>query len=239
MGNQLDELKGPKMEEGRDVNVIAKQLPIESDLADKFMVFLPVLIGIGISVFAILIEEYLVAIAGVIPIIWIVWKIKNIEAFFQQIQQRLQQSASTVDNFQEKRVRQLENAARLLERSEDLDRTIFSDIAKMRSGGMMTQDRVAADEQINSIASRLNVAVERYPELKSQNTIRDVLQQNAYTQSEITAAREKYNDDVMRWNNEIQKFPYKKYVAAKNGFTTRIPFAASAEVKARSKEVFF
>ena len=65
------------------------------------------------------------------------------------------------------------------------------------------------------------------------------MQQNMYLQREITAARELYNDTINEWNRDIFAWPTKMIVAAKNGYTTRIPFAASQEVKAQAKGVFF
>ena len=56
----------------------------------------------------------------------------------------------------------------------------------------------------------LNVAIENYPELQSQDTIRDAMQQNSYLQKEITAARTLYNDAVNTWNREIFEFPFKR-----------------------------
>ena len=63
--------------------------------------------------------------------------------------------------------------------------------------------------------------------------------QNVYYQREITAAREVYNDSINTWNREIFQWPTKQIVAAKNGYTTRIPFIASKEIKEQSKGVFF
>jgi len=40
-------------------------------------------------------------------------------------------------------------------------------------------------------------------------------------------------------NKDIFAWPTKKIVAAKNGYTTRIPFAASKEIKEKAKDVFF
>ena len=65
------------------------------------------------------------------------------------------------------------------------------------------------------------------------------MQQNAYLQQEITAAREQYNDSVQKWNTEIFQLWAKKYVAAQEGYTTRIPFIASTAVKDASRSVFF
>ena len=57
--------------------------------------------------------------------------------------------------------------------------------------------------QLNKATRALNVAIENYPELQSQDTIRDAMQQNSYLQKEITAARTLYNDAVNTWNREI------------------------------------
>ena len=65
------------------------------------------------------------------------------------------------------------------------------------------------------------------------------MQQNAYLQKEITAAREQYNDTVAQWNREIQEWPTKRIVAAKAGYTTRIPFITTSEIKAAARGTFF
>ena len=67
----------------------------------------------------------------------------------------------------------------------------------------------------------------------------DAMQQNMHLQREITAARELYNDTVAAWNRDIFAWPTKQIVAARAGYTTRIPFIASKEIKAQAKDVFF
>jgi LemA protein len=75
--------------------------------------------------------------------------------------------------------------------------------------------------------------------LKAHATIADAMRQNNMLQKEITAARTLYNDSVTLWNTSLYQWPTKMIVAARNGYTTRIPFTASAETKARAREVFF
>ena len=87
--------------------------------------------------------------------------------------------------------------------------------------------------------AKINVAVEKYPELQAHKEIADAMQQNAYLQREITAAREVYNDTIRQWNSDIMDWPTKKIVAAKNGYTTRIPFSTSKEIKDKAREVLF
>ena len=78
-----------------------------------------------------------------------------------------------------------------------------------------------------------------YPELKSHAIIADALQQNSYLQREITAAREVYNDTVRQWNQDIYTWPTKRIVAARAGYTTRITFSTSREVKEQARATFF
>jgi LemA protein len=134
----------------------------------------------------------------------------------------------------------LQNCARLLDKAIDLDKSTFENIAKYRSG---TADSDAARNEIGSqletIARSVNVAVENYPDLAAHREIADAMQQNMYLQREITAARELYNDTIDQWNRDIFAWPTKKIVAAKNGYTTRIPFVASQEIKEKAKSVFF
>ena len=74
---------------------------------------------------------------------------------------------------------------------------------------------------------------------KTHQEIADAIQQNSYLQREITAAREVYNDTVATWNREIFSWPTKMIVAARSGYTTRIPFTASKEMKSKARDVFF
>jgi LemA protein len=65
------------------------------------------------------------------------------------------------------------------------------------------------------------------------------MRQNSYLQKEITAARSLYNDTVNIWNTSIFEWPTKMIVAARSGYTSRIPFTASAETKAQARGNFF
>ena len=89
------------------------------------------------------------------------------------------------------------------------------------------------------MAARINVAFEAYPELRAQDNIAEAMRQNSYLQKEITAARTLYNDTVATWNQDIFSWPTKQIVAAKAGYTTRIPFTASAEIKSAARGTFF
>lgn len=219
MANQLDELSTEYIrEEGLDTNVIAKKIPVT--------------VGVGSTVFQILL--WILIIPG---IIFLFSKIKA-KNYFQQLEQKIQHNASQIDNYLEQRVIVLQNCAKLVEKAVDLDKSTYTEIAKYRSG-MGDEERNAVAGNLDAVANSINVAVENYPQLQAHGEIADAMKQNMYLQREITAARELYNDTVNAWNREIFKWPAKQIVAAKNGYTTRIPFIASKEIKAKAKEVFF
>ena len=160
---------------------------------------------------------------------------------FDQLQQKIQRNASQIDNYLEQRVMVLQNCARLLDKAIELDKSTFENIAKYRAGYQGDSDaaRNEMSGQIDAVSKSINLAVENYPDLKAHQEIMDAMQQNMYLQREITAARELYNDTINEWNKDIFAWPTKMIVAAKNGYTTRIPFIASKEIKEKAKEVFF
>lgn len=222
MANELDELNDPVNKEGRDVAVIEKQLPVK--------------VGIGSTIF-----EIILWICGIIPgIIFLFMKIKA-GNYFSQLQQKIQHDASQIDNYLEQRVVILQNCAKLLDKAIDLDKTTMTEIAAYRSGHNPDDD-AARNEfagKLDSVGRSINVAFENYPDLKAHAEIADAMQQNSYLQKEITAARELYNDTVNTWNRDIYAWPTKMIVAAKRGYTTRIPFSTSAEIKEKARGVFF
>ena len=222
MANQLDELNPQVRAEGLDTNVIAKKIPVK--------------VGFGSTVF-----EILLWILGIIPgVVFLFMKIKA-KNYFSQLEQKIQANASQIDNYLEQRVMVLQNCARLLDKAIDLDKSTYENIARYRSGNTGDVD-AARNELVGSLdrlAGSVNVAFENYPDLQAHQEIRDAMQQNMYLQREITAARELYNDTVNTWNRDIFAWPAKMIVAAKQGYTTRIPFAASKEIKQKAREVFF
>ena len=175
-----------------------------------------------------------VTILPAIP--WIIIKI-NAGKYLSQLQQKIQNAASQIDNYMEQRVMVLQNAAGLIKKGIDLDKSTFTEIAKLRAGG--AQNMSETNQALENVSKQINVALENYPELKAHQELADAMQQNSYTQREITAARDLYNDVVEEWNKAVYEWPAKQIVAAKRGYTTRIPFAASKETKEKAKEVFF
>lgn len=221
--NELDEMTSPTLDEGKDVRVIAKQIPVTiktgTKVFDVIWWFLPPVIG---------------------GIVWSIMKVKA-KSYFQKLQQKIQHDASQIDNYLEQRVQILKNCAKLVDKAIDLDKDTFTQIAAYR-GGVKPEDDSARMEyagKIEEIGRSINLAFENYPELRAHQELADAMQQNSYLQREITAAREVYNDTVNTWNREIFSWPTRQIVAAKEGYTTRIPFNIDNETREQARGDFF
>ncbi len=226
MANELDELTGPVNPEGRDIHVIEKQIPVK--------------VGFGSLLF-----EIFLWVCGILP--GLIFQLMKVSAknYFQKLQQKIQADASQIDNYLEQRVIILQNLAGLVNRAVSLDKEVMTEVAAYR-GGINPAGQGLSDTQRNELArgldrsfGRLFPQVEAYPELKAHKAIADAIQQNSYLQREITAARSLYNDTVAQWNTSLFEWPTRQIVAARAGYTTRIPFTASVEVRAQARQTFF
>lgn len=221
MANELDELTGPVSPEGRDINVIHKQIPVK--------------VGTGSKVF-----EFFLWFPFVLPgLIFLFMKIRA-RNYFKALEQKIQHNASQIDNFLEQRVQILQNVVGIVERAIELDKDVMKSVAQFRGGIRPTdENRNEIATELDNTLTSIRVAFEAYPDLKAHRALADAMQQNSYLQREITAAREVYNDTVLRWNQDIFAWPTKMIVAAKHGYTSRIPFSVSQEVKEQARAKFF
>ena len=131
MGNQLNELSGPVSAEGRDVNVIHKQVKVE--------------VGVGSLIFEILL--WVLIIPG---IVFLIMKIKA-KYYFAKLEQKIQHNASQIDNYLEQRVIVLQNVVGLVDRATSLDKEVMTSVAALRSGG-----RVHNDEERNEVSAEVD-----------------------------------------------------------------------------------
>lgn len=249
MANLLDEVTGPVNNEGRDIHVIDRQLPVTVDFGSTLFeialwVTIPILVILYVAIMGATLENPLLVavigcVAGILPgVIFIFMKI-NARNYFQQLEQRIQAEASNIDNFIEQRVQILQNVVGIVDRAIDLDKDVMKSVAALRGGSVNAENRSDVNSQVTTAFGRLFPQVEAYPELKAHSAIADAMQQNSYLQKEITAARTVYNNRVTQWNTDIFAWPTKMIVAARQGYTTRIPFTASAETREMARSKFF
>jgi LemA protein len=79
------------------------------------------------------------------------------------------------------------------------------------AGARTPQEKIAANQQIDSALARLLVVVENYPQLKSNENFMRLQDELAGTENRIAVERRKYNETVQTYNTAIGKFPSNFY----------------------------
>ena len=241
MANLLDEVTGPVNTAGRDVNVIDKQIPVTvgigSTIFEICLWVVPIVVAILIP--WLLGKSWFIAAAGIVPgLIWLYIKQKA-HNYLQQLEQKMQGAASQIDNYLEQRRQVILNLMPQLQAAINLDKDVMKSVAALRSGIPQGEDLNSRSAQINTVAAHLFPQLEAYPELRSHEQIAYAMQQNDYLQREITAARTVYNNVIAQWNRDIFDWPAKQIVAAKQKYSTRIPYSISTEKKQEAQSNLF
>jgi LemA protein len=103
------------------------------------------------------------------------------------------------------------------------EQTVFQGIADARTkyGGATTVDaKAAAAGQVETALGRLLAVMENYPELRSSQTVINLMDELAGTENRISVERRRYNDLVRDYNTQIKTFPT-NMLAGMFGFTEK------------------
>ena len=114
------------------------------------------------------------------------------------------------------------------------EQEVFSNIAEARqgyAGAGTANEKVAATNEMESALSRLLVIVENYPELKSNETVQDLMVELAGSENRVSVERKRYNDTVKGYNVKVKTFPT-MMVASMFGYTEKPYFEAVEEAEA-------
>lgn len=117
---------------------------------------------------------------------------------------------------------------------------VFSDIANARASltnAGNVQEKIEADNQLESALARLLVVVESYPELKSNTQIIALMDELSGTENRISVERDNYNKAVMKYNKKIKSFPSNMVASAFN-FTEKSYFKADKKAAVAPKVEF-
>lgn len=90
------------------------------------------------------------------------------------------------------------------------EKEVFSAIADARtrySGAQSVDDKVAAAGQLESALGRLLVVVENYPQLRSSENVKALMDELAGTENRVSVERRRFNEYVQQYNTSVKIFP--------------------------------
>jgi LemA protein len=79
--------------------------------------------------------------------------------------------------------------------------------AMASGGGGGVKETAAAEGALSGALGKLFVVMERYPDLKSSQNVRDLQEELSSTENKIAFARQLYNDVATGYNTKQQQFP--------------------------------
>lgn len=82
-----------------------------------------------------------------------------------------------------------------------------SDVAKNPDRSGVVGALAQAEQTLGSAMGKFNMVMEDYPELKADETMRDLHDELTSTENRVGYARQAYSDAVMRYNIEREQFP--------------------------------
>lgn len=123
----------------------------------------------------------------------------TIDAAWAQVDVQLQRRADLIPNL----VQTVQGYAKQ-------EREVFGQIAAARSALLNArnpQERISANNQLDSALGRLLVVVENYPQLKSNENFLRLQDELAGTENRIAVDRRRYNEAVQAYNTNVDLFP--------------------------------
>lgn len=151
------------------------------------------------------------------------------------------QSFADLDTQYQRRADLIPNLSEAVKAALKQEQAVFVEIARARSryGGANTnEEKVEAQNELESALSRLLVIVENNPTLRSNDNIRDFMTQLEGTENRVGQARRDYNAAVTSYNVNIRRFP-RSIIAGIFGFERKELFEISTPEDRESPDVDF
>ncbi len=136
---------------------------------------------------------------------------------------------SQVENVLQRRLDLIPNLVETVRGYAAHERETLTAVTEARSrvaGAGSVNERVEANQQLESALARLLVVVEQYPNLKADQNFRALQDELAGTENRISTERRNYTEAVRDYNVRVRSFPTVLF-AGILGFSPASPFEAA------------
>jgi LemA protein len=143
---------------------------------------------------------------------------------------RVDETFGNIDVVLQRRADLIPNLSNAVKAALNQEQEVFGEIARARqnyAGARSDDAKIEAGGQLESAFARLLVIMENYPQLQSNQNIRDLQVQLEGTENRIAQARRSYNEAVADYNRSVRRFP-RSILAGLFGFDKRPLFEVEA-----------
>ena len=143
-----------------------------------------------------------------------------------------------VENVYQRRADLIPNLVATVKGVADFEKSTLTDVIEARAKATqttidptnMTEENLSAFQQaqdnLSQSLGRLMVVVEKYPELKANESFKELQAQLEGTENRIAVERNKFNETVQPYNSMIRRFPA-SIIAGIAGFEKKAYFQAA------------
>ena len=175
----------------------------------------------------------LVAIAGAIALITIIWLVATYNRFVR-LRQHIREAWGNIDVELKRRYDLIPNLVQTVKGYAAHERETLELIVRLRAQAVAStgdaQSQSRDEEQLCMGLRRLFAVAERYPQLRADAHFRELMQELALTEDRIAAARRFFNGNVRELNALREQFPT-SIIASRFGFTHEFFFELSSEAE--------
>ena len=137
-----------------------------------------------------------------------------------QKKNKVMEAFRSIDVQLQKRYDLIPNILTIAQKFMEHEKGLFEEVTKLRTQAMSTPadmdnmgKKIQLDSQIKGLMGQIMVAVENYPQLKSDQTMMTAMQTYNEVEEHIAAARRFYNAAVLELNNAVEIFPSSIFAA--------------------------
>src|SRR6202142_3051326 len=148
---------------------------------------------------------------------------------------------SQVENVLQRRNDLIPNLVETVKGYAKHEQTVFGDIAKaLQSFSRATtiQDKLAANDSISGLLSRILAVSIQYPNLKANENFNRLQDELAGTENRIAVERMRFNENVQAYNSMVKLFPT-NIVARLGGFTPSETYFKASDAAQTAPKVQF
>lgn len=141
---------------------------------------------------------------------------------------------SSVDVILQKRSDLIPRLVTLAQMYMQFEQKVLIEISRLRSRAtsknLSDNSRVAVEDQISRMLTKIIVVVEAYPELKTNGHFLQLQYSLNEVEEQLSAARRFYNSAVTEYNNAVEMFPT-NIIASGMKYQLKLQFKANLEAR--------
>jgi len=101
----------------------------------------------------------------------------------------------------------------------DFEKSTLESVIQARAaaiGARNISDTIQKEDALTAAVSKLFAVAENYPDLKSNTTVMELMEELRTTENQIAFARQFYNDITTKYNTKLEIFPINLFASALN-----------------------